>query len=180
MSIGEPVRVSGTVTVQSGTFASSISPGFAVQDNSAGIYVVDAKHAFKLGDRVNITGKRGMEFGQLNIILKSAEKLTGSGTVIPGLVKTGNVGEGEEGALIRVEGYVTKTKDDPPFGYKALIDDSSGELQVFVNASTGLVDNARDWRVGDFISVIGIVGQYENTYEVMPRILADITIGAMQ
>ncbi len=178
MSIGERVRVSGTVTVQSGAFASSISSGFAVQDDSAGIYVVDADHAFNLGDRVEITGKRGAEFGQSNIVLESAEKLTGSGSVIPKSVRSGNVGEAQEGILIRVEGYVTQTRGDPPYGYKAFIDDSSGEFQIFVNVSTGLVDNARDWKAGDFISVIGVVGQYENTYEIMPRISSDITIQA--
>ncbi len=179
-SIGEPVRVSGTVTVQSGAFASSISSGFAVQDDSAGIYVLNSNLAFKLGDRVNVTGKRGAEFGQLNIILESAEKLTGSGTVIPRPVRTGTVGEALEGILIQVEGYVTQTRGDPPYGYKAFIDDSSGEYQIFVNASTGLVENARDWKVGDFIFVIGFAGQYEKTYEIMPRNLSDITIRAAQ
>ncbi len=178
MSIGERVRVSATVTVQSGAFASSISSGFALQDDSAGIYVVDADHAFNLGDRVAITGKRGAEFGQSNIILESAEKLTGAGTVIPRSVKSGNVGEAQEGILVRVEGYVTQTRGDPPYGYKAFIDDSSGEIQIFANVSTGLVDKARNWKVGDFISVIGFVGQYENTYEIMPRILSDIRIRA--
>ena len=178
MSIGERVRVSATVTVQSGAFASSISSGFALQDDSAGIYVVDADQAFNLGDRVAITGKRGAEFGQSNIILESAEKLTGAGTVIPRSVKSGNVGEAQEGILVRVEGYVTQTRGDPPYGYKAFIDDSSGEIQIFANVSTGLVDKARNWKVGDFISVIGFVGQYENTYEIMPRILSDITIPA--
>jgi len=180
MSIGEPVRVSGTVTVQSGAFGSSSSSGFAVQDYSAGIYIVDAIHAFKLGDRVTVSGKRGAANGQLNIILESAEKLRGFGKVIPIRVKTGNVGESEEGILIQVEGYVTQTKDDPPYGYKVLIDDSSGEYQVFVNASTGLVERAKDWKVGDFVSVIGFAGQYETTHEIMPRIFSDITTHSTQ
>ena len=38
---GKKVRVSGTVTVQSGAYSSSISSGFAIQDETAGIYVVD-------------------------------------------------------------------------------------------------------------------------------------------
>lgn len=180
MSIGKRVRVSGTVMVQSGAFASSISSGFAVQDDSAGIYVLDSNHDFKLGDRVEITGKRGVEFGQLNIHLESAEKLTGSGAVIPRPVKTGKAGEAEGGILIQVEGYITRTNDDLPYGYKVFIDDSSGERQIFLNASTGLVENARNWNVGDFIFVIGFSGQYEKTYEIMPRVLSDITIRAPQ
>jgi len=180
MSMGGSVRVSGTVTVQSGAFASSISSGFALQDDSAGIYVLDSNHAFKLGDRVKVTGKRGVEFGQSNIILASAEKLTGFDTVDPRPVKTGNAGEAEEGILVRVEGYLTQTKSDPPYGFKAFIDDGSGEFQIFVNTSAGLVENARHWKVGDFISVIGFAGRYEKIYEIMPRILSDITIRAEQ
>lgn len=180
MSIGEPVRVSGTVTVQSGAFGSSSSSGFAVQDESAGIYIVDSIHAFKLGDRVTVSGKRGAANGQLNIILESAEILRDFGNVIPIRVKTGNVGESEKGILIQVEGYVTQTKDDPPYGYKVVIDDSSGEYQVFVNASTGLVEKAKDWKVGDFVSVIGFAGQYETTHEIMPRIFSDITTHSTQ
>lgn len=175
MSTGESVRVSGIVTVQSGAFASSISTGFAVQDESAGIYVVDSNHALKLGDRVNISGERAMEFGQLNIILESAEILAGSGTITPRSVKTGSVGEAEEGILVQVEGYVTRKNGDPPYGYKVFIDDSSGECQIFINTSTGLVENARELKVGDFILVMGFSGQYEKTYEIMPRVLSDIT-----
>ncbi len=70
--------------------------------------------------------------------------------------------------------------NSPPTGYKAFIDDNSGEIQIFVNASTGLVENARDWKVGDFIFVIGFAGKYEKTYEIMPRNLSDITIRAAQ
>ena len=79
---------------------------------------------------------------------------------------------------IHVTPLVTQTKSDPLYGYKAFIDDGSGEFQIFVNTSTGLVENARDWKAGDFISVIGFSGQYENTDEIMPRVLSDITIRA--
>ena len=72
------------------------------------------------------------------------------------------------------------TNGDPPYGYKVFIDDSSGECQIFLNASTGLVENARNWNVGDFLVVIGFSGQYEKTYEIMPRVLSDITIRAPQ
>jgi len=176
ISTGQSVRVAGTVTAQSGAFASSISSGFALQDASAGIYVVDAGHAFKLGDRVEITGTRGEENGQSTIILESAKKLTGSSMVIAELVRTGDVEEAQEGMLVRIEGSVTRTKGDPPYGHKVFIDDGTGEIQIFINDSTGLVDNARDWKVGDFISAIGVVGQYDESYEIMPRILSDVTL----
>ena len=38
----ETIRVTGTVAVQSRAFASSLTTGFAIQDRTAGIYVLDA------------------------------------------------------------------------------------------------------------------------------------------
>ena len=179
-SIGEEVRVSGIVTVQSGAFASSMSSGFALQDESAGIYVLDSSHEFKLGDKVQVTGIRGAEFDQTNIILESAEPLARSGLIVPKRLETGHVDETEEGLLVQVEGRITRLKDDAPYGYKIFIDDGSGEIQVFIDASTALIGSAADWEVGDFISVTGFSGQYEETYEVLPRIAPDIKKQAAQ
>lgn len=180
MSVGETVRISGVVTVPSGVFASSISSGFAVQDSTAGIYVRDADYGFKLGERVEVVGKRGEEYGQSNVILEFVERLVGSDRITPEAVKTGSVGEDVAGNVIRVEGYVVRSKSDPPYGYKVFIDDGSGECQIFLDASTGLAEGAWDWKVGDFLSVTGFSGQYEKTYEVMPRIFSDITIRSGQ
>ena len=62
---GKTVRVSGTVTVQSGAYASSISSGFAIQDETAGIYVIDDTHSYKLGQKVKVTGTVGTEYTRL-------------------------------------------------------------------------------------------------------------------
>ncbi len=171
---GSVVRVTGIVTVQSGAFASSLSTGFAIQDGTAGIYVLDTEHDFELGDTVRVTGTRGAEFAQLNIRLESAEKLPGSATVDPRPVRTGLVGEGEEGSLIRATGRIARVEDDAPYGYKIFIDDGSGELQVFIDASTELIENVTVWKPGDSVRVIGFAGRYEQTYEIMPRIPADM------
>ncbi len=171
---GTAVRVTGIVTVQSGAFASSLSTGFAIQDGTAGIYVLDREHAFELGDRVRVTGRRGAEFDQRHIRLDSAEKLPVSGTVVPRTVRTGRVGESEAGYLIRTAGRVNRAEDDAPYGYKVFIDDGSGELQVFIDASTELFRNATTWKPGDSIEVIGFAGRYKKIYEIMPRIPADM------
>ncbi len=171
---GAAVRVTGIVTVHSGAFASSLSTGFAIQDRTAGIYVLDSEHAFELGDRVRVTGRRGMEFAQHNIRLESAEKLPGSGTVDPRAVHTGGVGEAEEGYLIRAAGRIVRVEDDAPYGYKIFIDDDSGELQIFIDASTELIEDVTVWKPGDSIHVIGFAGRYEQTHEIMPRIRSDM------
>lgn len=170
----EPVAVIGIVTVPSGAFASSLSTGFAIQDGTAGIYVLDTEHKFGLGDRVRVTGVRGEEFKQRIIRLQSAQRQRGFATVIPRSVATGRFGEAEEGLLIQTAGRITRIQDDAPHGYKIFIDDGSGELQVFIDASTPLIETATDWKPGERIRVIGFAGRYEDTREIMPRIGSDI------
>ena len=174
LTSGQTARVTGIVTVPSGAFASSISTGFAIQDSTAGIYVLDAAHSFKLGDRVRVSGRRGSEFGQRNLRLESAERLPGSGKIVPRPVRTGGVGEAEDGYLITATGRIDRVQDDAPYGYKIFIDDGSGVLQVFIDASTGLLADARAWKPGDSIDVIGFAGRYNEAYEIMPRIPSDI------
>ena len=168
------VRVSGTVTVQSGAYASSISTGFAIQDETAGIYVIDDAHSYRLGQNVTVTGTVGSENMQPNIKLEKSTLLSGYGTITPRPVKTGKVGEAEGGYLITAEGKITETIDDGKYGYKLFIDDGSGPYQVFIDASTDLIKDATSWEPGDVIRVVGFAGRYNDVYEIMPRILPDI------
>jgi hypothetical protein len=66
--------------------------------------------------------------------------------------------------------------DDSPYGMKVFIDDGSSEIQVFVHLIGGapLIDTA-SLTVDQPITVIGLGGQYETTYEVMPRKADDLT-----
>ena len=171
---GKTVRVSGTVTVQSGAYASSISSGFAIQDETAGIYVIDDTHSYKLGQKVTVAGTVGTEYLQRNIMLEKSTLLSGTGTVIPRPVQTGYVGDAEGGYLITTKGKITKTIDDGKYGHKLFIDDGSGPYQVFINASTELIKHATSWKPGDVIRVVGFAGRYNDVYEIMPRILPDI------
>ncbi len=180
LAIGEVVSVTGTVTVQSGAFASSLSAGFAIQDRTAGIYVLDQGHSFELGDRVRLTGRRSTEFSQLNIRLESVERLPGSGTVEPRPVRTGQLGEAEEGLLIRAEGRIDRVEDDAPYGYKIFIDDGSGELQVFIDASTELIEDVTRWQPAEMIVVIGFAGRYRDIREIMPRVASDLELAGVR
>lgn len=171
---GKTIRVSGTVTVQSGAYASSISSGFAIQDQTAGIYVIDDTHSYQLGQSVTVTGTVGAENMQRTIKLQKSTLLSGSGTITPRPVQTGKVGEAEGGYLITAEGEITRTVDDGKYGYKLFIDDGSGPYQVFINASTELIEDATSWKPGDVIRVVGFAGRYSDDYEIMPRILPDI------
>ena len=94
--------------------------------------------------------------------------------VEPRSVETGRLSEAEAGSLVRAAGRITRKEDDAPYGYKVFIDDGSGEARVFLDVSTGLVEAARTWRVGDSLDVVGVAGRYGETPELAPRRPADI------
>jgi DNA/RNA endonuclease YhcR with UshA esterase domain len=102
--------------------------------------------------------------------------LTGTRTVAPMAVATGGVDESVEGRLVSVSGTLTREiVDDAPYGLKVYIDDGSGEVQVFVHlvGGVGVVDTA-GLTLGSSIAVVGLAAQYESTYEVAPRVAADL------
>jgi DNA/RNA endonuclease YhcR with UshA esterase domain len=179
---GTTVTVSGYVTVASGTFNSATGEqGFAIQDDSAGVYVKMADSIdLALDARVLVTGTIG-DMAQLRVIEAAATGVTtlsGAEAITPQDVATGDVDEDVEGRLIKVTGTLTRAvEDDAPYGRKVFIDDGSGEIQVFVHlvGGEGVIDtSALD--TGTAIEVVGLAAQYETTYEVAPRQASDLVV----
>ncbi|HYO64983.1 MAG TPA: DNA-binding protein [Archangium sp.] len=180
---GSTVTIEGTVSVAPGTFVSAMGDeGFALQDESGGIYVkVAQKLGFGLNARVRVKGTLD-EQTQLRILKAEpadVEVLQGSSPPVqPVNARTGEVNESREGQLVKVTGNVTQTfQDDSPYGYKLYINDGSGEVQVFVHVSAGF-DKAplQALTAGQRITVVGLIAQYESTYEVAPRQPSDLTV----
>ena len=179
---GTTATVDGYVTVAPGAFESAMGdPGFALQDDSGGIYVkITSRLTFPLGSRVRVTRTLAEQakFRILSAEQASVQQLSGSRTVIPENVTTGGVGEATEGKLVRVTGRVTKTFfDDSPYGYKLYVNDGSGEVQIFVHLFPGVpTSTLRALTTAQTIQVTGLSAQYESTYEVAPRQAADIVV----
>jgi DNA/RNA endonuclease YhcR with UshA esterase domain len=169
------VTVEGAISVLPGIFNSSTGDqGFAIQDKTGGIYVSIADPLTAVtGDWVRVTGQL-KQVAQQTVLAsdKDAVELLGErGAVATIDAATGDIDEPLEGHLVRVTGAVTKpVVDDSPYGFKVFIDDGSGELQIFVHLVGGepLADVA-SLAVDQTVAVTGFVGQYEQTYEVMPR-----------
>ncbi|WP_083681038.1 DNA-binding protein [Archangium sp. Cb G35] len=179
---GTTVTIEGAVSVAPGTFTSALGDeGFAVQDESGGIYVkVTQKLGFGLNARVRVTGTLD-EQNKLRILKAEpadVEVLSGTTQVSPATVKTGEVNESNEGRLVKVTGNITQTfEDDSPYGYKLYINDGSGEVQVFVHVSAGFNKAPLEaLTAGQSITVVGLAAQYESTYEVAPRQPSDLTV----
>jgi hypothetical protein len=175
LPLGTVVTVSGTVTTPSGAFESSFfDKGFGLQDATAGIYVSAPtdQHALP-GRRAQVTGTLQDSFGLL-ILVPSAVTLGHPGLpVIPKWVSTSKVGESTEGRLVAVLGKITQAPtSDLPYGYKFWISDGSGEVQIFLNVQTGI--DAGRYRLGQYVVVTGFSGQFDTSYEVLPRSPHDI------
>ena len=180
LPLGSTVTVKGTVTVASGAFVSStFDQGFALQDKSGGIYVSLATDVgLHLGDQAEVTGQLQNSFGLLILVPSGPGDVKHKGhgrPVEPDDVRTGRVNEKTEGRLVVVKGAITQAvSSDLPYGYKFYINDGSGEIQIFVSASTNI--NLRDLTLGQRVHVIGFSGQFDTTYEVQPRVQGDINV----
>ena len=174
---GTTVAVMGLVTVPSGGFRSSSGDqGFAIQDQTAGIWISVKKNLnFKVGQRVLVIGTVGESFGKLQIVPNNLADVE----ALPGVklrVATGQVGMATLGYLISVEGTITQdgVSDDLPYGYKVFLDDGSGVVQVFLSASTNIDPRAPYLKPGRQLRVTGFGSQYNTTYEVEPRDRRDL------
>lgn len=178
LTLGTVVTVDGSVTVPSGAFSSStFDQGFAIQDHTGGIYVSLADNlGFAPRQQVRVTGELANSSGLLILINVTGIKAHGSGPKVQALpVTTGSVGEATEGKLVRITGTITQPIfNDLPFGFIIFINDGSGEVHSFVNASTGI--DVSGLHQGQTIEVTGFSGQFDASYEVDPRTQADIKV----
>ncbi|WP_235880270.1 DNA-binding protein [Polyangium aurulentum] len=179
---GTTAKIEGFVTVVPSTFESSTGEkGFALQDDTGGIYVsVPDGVIAGFGAKASITGKLA-QMKEQTVLMADPKTIEPGGEtkeVTPEDVKTGEVNESTEGRLVRVTGQVTQAvADDQPYGYKVFVDDGSGEVQVYVSivASMPIIDTTAIM-MGGMIEVTGLAGQYEETYEVMPRRPEDLVM----
>lgn len=171
MPLGTVTTIEGTVTTPSGVFASSFfDEGFAVQDETAGIFVSlpDTNVHVKPPQHVEVTGVLQDSSGLLVIAVGSVKGVKvkdNDNPVQPTWVRTGSVGESTEGSLVRAVGVITQGPiDDLPFGHKFFIDDGSGEITVYVNRGTHV--NVQPLAVGQLIEVTGFSSQFTDHYEI--------------
>ena len=172
---GTAVTVEGLVTVPSGDFRSSSEDnGFAVQDQTGGIWVSLKENLhLRLGQRVRVAGTLGQSQEKLQINTDPA-----SVKALPGKelrVATGHVGAATLGFLITVEGTLTEpVQKDAQYGYKVFIDDGTGQAQVYINRTTNIDPRAPYLKPGRAIRVTGFGNQYGTTYEIDPRSQSDV------
>ena len=180
LPLGTVVTIDGVVTVPSGAFSSStFDQGFAIQDRTGGIYVSTPNNlGFGLRQQVRVTGKLADTVlpGLLVLVDVTETKAHGSGPKVqPAPVATGDVGEATEGSLVTITGTITQPiVNDLPFGFIVFVNDGSGEVHAFVCASTGI--DVSGLSPGQTVEITGFSGEFAGSFEVDPRIQADIRV----
>ena len=179
---GTEVVVDGVVSVPPGVF----DGGFAIQDRTAGIWVLPLADPvlLRLGQRVRIRGTLDNPNNQLALIPSTLQLFDFRGAPAgmaletapePRGVRTGGVDESEEGWLVRIRGrVVTEPENDAPWGWKVMVDDGSGAVMVFIDAETDV--RADQFVPGALVEVVGFAGQYDDHYEVIPRGHDDVRV----
>lgn len=167
LSAGETATVKGIVT---GKLKNTIS----IQDETGGIALRPTSLAAEVGDEVTVTGKvvdyRGLlQLDEAKLVEKSAGTVPQAKTV-----KGSGIGESVESQLITVNNVTLSSKEAGP-GWSNLIATDGTEFTVRDEN-----DSLRLQAGMTYDSITGIVQQFDDIYQVIPRgpsdIIADATV----
>jgi hypothetical protein len=183
LPLGTHVTIYGVDSTPSGAFESSFDDkGFGLQDASGGIYVSTPDNASIVPPwRARVSGVLTDKSGLLVVVPADAAAVKKATTkndsdfhvIAPKPLKTAEVGEANEGLIVKVHGKITQAPaGDGPYGFKVSINDGSGEALIFVNVQTGIPTSS--FAAGKVVSVTGFSSQYDTHHEIDPRGPADI------
>ena len=179
----QTVSVQGIVTVPTGTVSPTDNLVF-IQDVTGGIMIWEtgAQTApVALGDNVRVTGLIDFLDGQTFIAPTNIEILGSAAVPDPVFLTTDEIatnGELYESLLVEVHDATITAGIWPNPGFDSsglLIDDDSGDLELFIDGDAGLTEPAFDP-----FSVRGVVRQFDGTlpyfddYAIMPRFQTDL------
>jgi hypothetical protein len=166
------VTVEGQVTAPPGIFAEE---SFYMQDSTAGtlVYLREGEiPALSEGDVVRLTGQVWDYYEEREIRVAKPEDIQrlGEGEPLqPVVINTGEMGEAYEGSLVQIVGEITGWDRGTLY-----LDDGSGQAKVYIKEATGI---ERPWvEKSELYSVVGIVSQYQDEHELLPRYQSDIAL----
>ena len=170
---GQAIRIVGKVIVEPGLLGKNI---FYIQEEGGrGAQIYSYYKDFPnlaMGDKVEVVGVVGDYQGERRIKTKSRNdiKVLSNGEMVaPTEVQVEDVGEDNEGAMVKITGQLTEIK-----GASWWLDDGTGELKVYLKQNANI--NKGQIEVGDTLEVSGVVSQYQDEYRLLPRYPEDIKV----
>jgi len=174
LSDSDTVQVKGVIT------ANTFNRPEYIQDATAGIAVFDINfHNAYLGDTslgklVAVAGMLTTYYGLREIINVSGYTTLGFvGVPDPIVLRISDIGEPYEGMLIRVNNVQFTTSGTFAGNTNYIITDGIDNLTVRIDADTDIPGNPIP---SGPVDIIGILGQFGSTYQLLPRYLSDIII----
>ncbi len=169
---GALVTVAGIVSVGLGIFSDNV---FYLSDH-AGVRVILEEGVIPdlaLGQEILVAGIINSYHNELELEVENSDSLQVTGIVKElkaRAIKTSEIGENTEGSLVMIAGPVVSSSGDTFF-----VDDGSGGARIYIKESTGILKPRM--RKGDFVTITGIVSQFDETYRLMPRYQDDLVVG---
>lgn len=170
---GQTIRIVGRVIAEPGLLGKTI---FYIQEEGGrGAQIYSYYKDFPnlaMGDKVEVAGTVSDYQGERRIKIKTKadiQVLSSGEPVVPIEVQIEDVGEDNEGALVKITGQLTEIK-----GASWWLDDGTGEQKVYLKQNTNVSKGQIE--VGDTLEASGIVSQYQDEYRLLPRYPEDIKV----
>jgi hypothetical protein len=183
--LGRRVKIRGVATAGSGVYSVS-NTDIYIQDATGGINVFKQYSTVPLverGDKVEVEGFVDAFEGLTRITSPTIRVKAGDILVPPPVrLETGDAASGTseyEGSLVELSEVTLTSGTWPPVGSdgSVMVDDGSGECEVFIDADTGIPGLAD---IPDTFDLVGILAQHDASFpflsgfRVMPRSREDI------
>ncbi|MFJ7408919.1 MULTISPECIES: endonuclease [unclassified Lysinibacillus] len=164
-------EANGTTVTIKGIVAGKLKNTISVQDGTGGIAVRPSSLNVEIGDEVTLKGKLADYRGLLQLdAAQIIDKVAGVGTPTAKVVTGAEVGEANESQLVTVKN-VTLTNAQTGSGWANFTaSDGSNFLVRDETATLGLTVGTT------YESITGIVQQFDNDYQVIPRSASDIVV----
>ena len=179
LPLGTPITVAGIVTARQGTYRSDNT---YIQDPSGGMQIFNLPALnLQIGDSIEVSGVLGQFGGELQVnnsivapnrtpttVPAPLERTTGA---IAAAVAALGAREPDVGRLLVVRRATVGTFASG----NAVLNDGSGGIQIRLdnNASTAIPTST--FVAGRCYDIVGILGFFNGTPQIKPRMLADVT-----
>lgn len=164
LPLGETVSIKGIV-------AATLKNTISIQDETGGIAVRPTSLNLNIGDEVTLTGTLANFRGLLQLDSATiVDKFENSGEPTPKIITGAEVSEQNESQLVTLHNVILSDVQAGSGWANYVATDGQEFLVRDENASLGLtVGTAYD-------AITGIVQQFDNDYQVIPRSIADIVV----
>jgi DNA/RNA endonuclease YhcR with UshA esterase domain len=178
---GVQTPVKGQVVTVTGRVSSNFDGSFYIQNGSdirQGICIYGSLQTGKVGDSIVVTGK-ATEYSNLTEIsdVTYLYNFQDNEEITPIEIPITDINEDYEGMLVKIKGIEFEDQGTtiPNSNTSYTFSNSSGSSVVFSKSNSRLVGNKIPTGKVD---LVGVVGQYQDTYQILPRDMDDFMLGS--